>query len=572
MSPIYTQHTAIDNASAHPALAKLGTIFADTTDIILVTNTKAIIEYVNPACEHVTGYSPADALGKNLVQFLECHYDHEFYSKMHSTLLEGNVYHNKISSVCKDGSLYQADITVIPLLNQDKEVSHFVALIKNIGEHLTDSQELQYAASHDALTALPNRALLLDRLQQAISKAHYHKRLVAILHIDLDLFENINENLGHQTGDDLLKQLAQRFSTTIREGDTIARIGGDEFIILLDDFDSDSSLSAIAQKVLSSLSLPFKINDNEIHITASIGISIYPNDAESAESILEHAKTALQRAKNLGKNNFQFFSKSMTERVFERISLENNLRHALERNEFTLYYQPQFDARNGRIFGVEALLRWQHPELGTITPTHFIPLLEESGLIEPVGIWILRSACQQAHQWHEDGLQNIHMSVNLSSRQFNNKAFISSLQKIIRDTKVNPEYLELELTESMLMRNTSSTIHALKGLTDLGVRFAIDDFGTGYSSLNYLRRFPVDTIKIDRSFISDITTDADDRAICSAIIGMAQSLSLNVIAEGVETGEQLKLLNARECHYIQGNVFSQAIDAEKMTQLLQTQH
>ncbi|MCW9023437.1 MAG: EAL domain-containing protein [Gammaproteobacteria bacterium] len=566
------KHSDTHCIPSHPALGRLGAILADTADIILVTDTQAIIEYVNPACEYISGHPPAEALGKNLVEFLKSSYDKEFFVNMQTCLLEGKVYHNKISSTSRDGALYQADITVIPLIDQRNEVSHFVAMIKNVAEHIQDELEIQYAVNHDVLTNLPNRTLFLDRLEQAISKAHYHQRLVAVIYIDIDLFRNVNDSLGQQIGDNLLKQLAQRFTTSIREGDTISRIGGDVFAILLDDFDSDNSLSAIAQKVLSSLSVPFNINDHEIHITASIGISIYPNDSDDAETLLHNADIALYRAKESGKNNFQFFSESMTARVFERISLENSLRHALERNEFRLYYQPQFDARTGQIFGVEALLRWQHPELGTITPAHFIPLLEETGLIEPVGIWIFETACQQSRQWHAAGLEHLHMSVNLSSRQFNNASFISSLQTIIKDTEVNPEFLELELTESMLMRNASSTINALKGLTDLGVRFAIDDFGTGYSSLNYLRRFPIDTIKIDRSFIRDITTDSDDRAICSAIIGMAQSLSLNVIAEGVETDEQLNLLKARDCHYIQGNIFSQALTAEKITQLLHTQH
>ncbi|HFQ13840.1 MAG TPA: GGDEF domain-containing protein, partial [Gammaproteobacteria bacterium] len=296
-----------------------------------------------------------------------------------------------------------------------------------------------------------------------------------------------------------------------------------------------------------------------------------PDDGKDPDTLLRNADIAMYRAKELGKNNFQYYSESMTARVFERLTLENNLRHALERNEFILHYQPQIDVRNGRIFGVEALLRWQHPDLGLVMPGNFVPLLEETGLIEPVGIWVLETACRQSCQWHESGMGFLHMSVNLSSRQFNNSQFIGSLQNIIEETGVNPEYLELELTESMLMRNTTATTAALNKLNQLGVRFAIDDFGTGYSSLNYLRRFPIETIKIDRTFIRDIIEDDDDRAICSAIIGMTRSLSLNVIAEGVETHEQIDFLKNRKCHYIQGNVFSPAVTAEEMTRLLARQ-
>jgi len=420
-------------------------------------------------------------------------------------------------------------------------------------------------------TQLLKRSLFLERLQQAISRAHQHNRQVAVLLLAMDRFKNVNQTLGNAAGDQLLQQLGERFKTTIREDDVIARFDGDEFVILLEDFDLNNSISLIAQKILNSLANPFVLSIHEVFVTASIGISISSHDGDDPDTLLQHANTAMRRAKQLGKNNFQYYSESMTAQDNERQTLQNHLRHALERDEFILHYQPQVDARSGKIFGVEALLRWQHPELGLVMPNNFISLLEESGLIEPVGLWVLETACKQSHQWHESGIGLVHMSVNLSSRQFNNRQFIASLQNIINSTQVNPEYLELELTESMLMRNTSSTVTALKELNDLGVRFAIDDFGTGYSSLTYLRRYPIDTIKIDRSFVHDIVHDSDDRAICSAIISMTQSLSLNVIAEGVETSEQIEFLQTRDCHYIQGNVYSPAVPAEKMTELLAEQ-
>jgi len=552
-------------------LDHLSRITEQTADIVVITDVHGIIEYVNPAFEKVTGYTPAEVLGKNTNLFASDQQSEEFYAHMWSTLLAGKVYRNNLINKCKDDSFYHADITITPLIDDRADITHFIATARDISDHIRDKIRLKHMIHHDSLTDLPNRSLFLDRLQQAITKANHHNRLVAVLFLDLDRFKNINDSLGHTIGDQLLQQLGERFRKTIREGDTIARFGGDEFVILLDDFDSDNSLSLIAQKILNSLATPFEINEHEIFITASIGISISPHDGEDPETLLRNADIAMYRAKELGKNNFQYYSESMTARVFERLTLENNLRHALKRNEFILHYQPQVDARSGKIFGVEALLRWQHPELGLVMPNNFIPLLEETGLIEPVGIWVLEIACKQSHQWHESGMGFVHMSVNLSSRQFNNSHFIPSLQNIIKKTHVNPEYLELELTESMLMRNTSSTITALKSLNNLGVRFAIDDFGTGYSSLNYLRRFPIDTIKIDRSFIHDITHDTDDRAICSAIIGMTQSLSLNVIAEGVETSDQLDFLKTRQCHYIQGNLFSPAIPGAEMTKMLADQ-
>ena len=549
--------------------SQLVQVLEQTADIVIVTDANAQIEYINPAFEKITGFSQGDAIGQNLIQFLSCQNTQELCTQAQNVLLSGEVFQNEITSTCKDGSIYRARITIVPLVDHKHKTTHFIATLKDIFEHVHDQLHMQHQLNHDALTDLPGRAIFLDRLQHAISKAHYHNRLVAILLLDLDLFSNINKTLGTNIGDNLIQQLSQRFNATIREGDTIARFGSDEFVILLDDFDSDETLSIISQKLLDSLTTPFNINEHEIHITASIGISVYPGDGKDPETLLRNADIAMYRAKELGKNNFQFFSESMTARVFERITLKNSLRHALERDEFELYYQPQFDAQNGSIFGVEALLRWQHPELGLITPANFIPLLEETGLIEPVGIWILRTACLQSKKWHDNGL-NFQMSVNLSSRQFNNESFITSLKNIITDTQVNPQDLELELTESMLMRNASSTINALKSLNKLGVRFAIDDFGTGYSSLNYLRRFPIDTIKIDRSFVRDITTDADDMAICSAIIGMAHSLSLNVIAEGVETREQLEFLKDRDCHYIQGNYLGHPTPAAQLEQLFNT--
>ncbi|HEB87327.1 MAG TPA: EAL domain-containing protein [Gammaproteobacteria bacterium] len=546
----------------------LSRIIEQTASIVVMTDVHGVVEYVNPAFEKVTGYTSDEVLGKNPDFFSSDRQSEEFYAHMWSTLLAGKVYSNNLIHKRKDGSLFHTEITITPLIDDNTDITHFMVIARDISEHIRDKT---HPIQHDSLTDLPNRNLFMDRLQQAISKAQHHHRLVAVLFLDLDRFRNINDSLGHTAGDQLLRQLGERFRKTIREGDTIARFGGDEFAILLDDFDSDNSLSLIAQKILNSLAMAFEINSHEIFITASIGISISPHDGDDPDTLLRNADIAMCRARELGKNNFQYYSEAMTAHVFEHLSLENSLRHALERNEFILHYQPQVDTRSGKIFGVEALLRWQHPELGLVMPNHFISLLEETGLIEPVGIWVLETACKQSRQWHQSGIGFVHMSVNLSSRQFNNRHFIASLQNIIKETQVNPQYLELELTESMLMRNTSSIITALKNLNALGVRFAIDDFGTGYSSLNYLRRFPIDTIKIDRAFIRDITHDTDDRAICSAIIGMTQSLSLKVIAEGVETHAQLDILKTKECHYIQGNVFSPAVPAAKITQMLADQ-
>ena len=553
-------------------VSKLSRVMEQTADIIIVTDTDGKIEYVNPSFEKVTGYSYHEAVNNTPRLVASGQHKSEFYRHMWETITAGESYNNIFINRRKDGSLYYEEKTITPIKDQSGTITHYVATGKDISERIQVHERLQHIAHHDALTDLPNRNLFLDRLQHSLNRARWHKRLVAVMFLDLDRFKNINDTLGHNVGDELLLQLSQRLNKTVRDGDTIARFGGDEFAILLDDIDSDSHISSLAQKLLDTLLTPFKINKQELFVTASIGVSIFPNDGEDSDTLLRNADVAMYRAKDLGKNNYQFYSDDLSARIFERLTLENHLRHALERNEFVLYYQPQIDARTKKISGVEGLLRWQHPELGLVTPNNIIPLLEETGLIEKVGNWVLETACRQSRAWHDAGWSYLHMSVNISSRQFNNTDFISSVHDIINRTGINPEFLELELTESMLMRNASSTVNALHSLSGLGVRFAIDDFGTGYSSLTYLRRFPIDTIKIDRSFIYDVTNNPDDAAIASAIIVMAQSLSLNVIAEGVENQKQLDFLSSRKCHYLQGNFFSRPLPAEELTQLLEKQY
>ena len=553
-------------------VGKLSSVMEQTADIIVVTDTEGKIEYVNPSFEKITGYTYNEAVNNSPGLVASGLHKSEFYKHMWETITAGESYSNIFVNRRKDGSLYYEEKTITPIKDQSGTITHYVATGKDISERIQIQEHLQHMAHHDALTDLPNRNLFLDRLQQSLNRARWHDRLVAVMFMDLDRFKNINDTLGHNVGDQLLLQLSQRLAKTVRDGDTIARFGGDEFAILLDDINSESHISSLAQKLLDTLATPFKFNKQELFVTASIGVSIFPTDGEDSDTLLRNADVAMYRAKDLGKNNYQFYSDDLSARIFERLTLENNLRHALERDEFVLYYQPQIDARTNKVSGVEALLRWQHPELGLVTPNNIIPLLEETGLIEKVGHWVLETACRQSRALHDAGWSYLHMSVNISSRQFNNTDFISSLHDIINQTKINPEFLELELTESMLMRNASATINALHSLSGRGVRFAIDDFGTGYSSLTYLRRFPIDTIKIDRSFIHDVTDNPDDAAITSAIIVMAQSLSLNVIAEGVENQKQLDFLTSRNCHYLQGNFFSRPLPAEELSQFLEKQN
>ena len=552
-------------------LSTLSSVMEQTADIIIVTDTAGKIEYVNPSFEKITGYSYLEAIDNTPGLIASGKHKPEFYRHLWNTITAGDSYSNIFINRRKDGSLFYEEQTITPIKDHAGKITHFVSTGKDISERIQVQERLQHMAHHDALTDLPNRNLFLDRLQQSLTRARWHDRLVAVMFLDLDRFKNINDTLGHTVGDQLLLQLSERLSNSVRDGDTIGRFGGDEFAILLDDINSDSHISLLAEKLLDTLKKPFKINKHELFVTASIGISIFPNDGEDSDTLLRNADVAMYRAKDLGKNNYQFYSDDLSARIFERMTLESHLRHALERNEFVLYYQPQIDTRTQKIMGVEALLRWKHPEFGLVTPNNIVPLMEETGLIEKVGHWALETACRQSRKWHDAGWTYLHLSVNISSRQFNDPDFISLVHDIISTTGINPEYLELELTESMLIRNASATINALNTLSSLGVRFAIDDFGTGYSSLSYLRRFPIDTIKIDRSFIHDVTDNPDDAAIASAIIVMGQNLSLNVIAEGVENQQQLEFLSSRNCHYLQGNLFSRPLPAEEFSTLLRQQ-
>jgi diguanylate cyclase (GGDEF)-like protein/PAS domain S-box-containing protein len=427
---------------------------------------------------------------------------------------------------------------------------------------------LTFFANHDALTGLPNRAMFNERLAQALARAHRYNKMAAVLFIDLDRFKIINDTLGHDAGDRLLKQLAERLRECLREGDTVGRQGGDEFVVLIEDVTDPNQVTGVAQKMLETIAQPYRIAGQEFHVTASIGISICPDDGRDQHALLKNADIAMYRAKERGKNNYQFYSAQMNLHSFERLALETSLRHAVERSEFLLHYQPKVNIRSGRITGVEALVRWQHPELGMVSPAQFIPLAEETGLIVQIGEWVLRTACSQARGWLDQGLPNISVAVNLSARQFARDDLAASIMNVVRETGMDPRWLELEITESTVMHNPDLAAEVLRQLKDVGVRVAIDDFGTGYSSLGYLKRFPIDSVKVDRSFILDIPDDKDDVAITCAVIAMAHSLRLKVVAEGVETAEQYGFLRDQDCDEIQGYYFSPPVEAASLARLL----
>ena len=442
-----------------------------------------------------------------------------------------------------------------------------VGTLLDVTERTRAEQEIHQLANYDILTGLPNRNLLHDRLQQAIIQAGRSQNSVGVLFLDLDRFKGINDSLGHRAGDQLLRTVAERLRVCVRESDTLSRIGGDEFVIILSMVSDEDGISSAATKVLGIISEPFVIEGQELYLTASIGIAVYPNDGSDVQTLLKHADLAMYQAKDLDRNNFQFFSSDLNVKVMERMVLENSLRKALDRNEFQLYYQPQIDVQTGAVVGFEALLRWLHPELGMISPDKFIPLAEETGLILSIGEWVIRTACKQIKAWQESGLPPARMAVNLSGRQFRSR-LDDVVAAILLETGLDARWLELELTESILMRNAAENLQLLQALAAMGCSLSIDDFGTGYSSLSYLKHFPLGRLKIDRSFVRDITTNPDDMAIAKIIIDMAHNLNLQVTAEGVEDHDQFALLKNYGCDEMQGFLFSKPVPADKAAQLL----
>jgi len=433
---------------------------------------------------------------------------------------------------------------------------------------LAMARQMAHAAEHDALTGLPNRMLLNDRVSQAIIAAPHHMKKVAVLFLDLDGFKHINDSLGHPIGDKLLQSIANRLVECARDSDTVSRQGGDEFVVLLSEVEQAEDAAIAARRMLQTVAECYSIDRHDLHVTASVGVSVYPDDGLDAETLIKNADTAMYQAKESGRQSYKFFKPAMNVRAVERQSLEEGLQRALERRELTLYYQPQVNLTTGAITGAEALIRWMHPTRGLVSPADFIPVAEDCGLILSIGAWVLREACGQARAWMDAGLRATNMAVNVSAMEFRDQNFLENLFAILAETGLDPKSLELELTESVLMKHAASTAKILQTLRESGMRVAVDDFGTGYSSLSYLRKFPIDTLKIDQSFIRQISTDGDDTTIVKAVIGMARDLKLRVIAEGVETPEQAVFLRACRCQEAQGYYFGRPVPPQQFAMLL----
>jgi diguanylate cyclase (GGDEF)-like protein/PAS domain S-box-containing protein len=553
--------------AAEAKMHKLSRAIEQTAESVLITDRSGVIEYVNPAFEAVTGYGAADALGRTPRLKKSGKQSGGFYQELWRTILAGDVFIDVFVNRRKDGTLYYEEQTITPLKDQNGNITHFVATGRDISERMAFQERLQYIAHHDVLTNLPNRALFVDRLKQALARARWHNRIVAVMFLDLDRFKHVNDSLGHEAGDQLLTESARRLEANAREGDTAARFGGDEFVLMFDDLASAADADELATKTLNVFAQPFMVDDHELYLTASIGISLFPDDAEDSRTLLQNADTAMYRAKEMGKNNIQFYSREMSERVVRRLSMETGLRRALEHEEFALHYQPIIDVESGRPVGAEVLLRWEHPERGLIAPADFIPLLEDTGLIVPVGEWVLRAACAQAQAWPGD-CAKCRIGVNISGRQLNAPNFLATVERVLAETGLPPRRLVLEITESFLMHNIDAALSTLNALAQQGLRLAIDDFGVGYSSLTYIKRLPVHTLKIDQSFVRDLTSDPDDASIVNATIAMARSLNLGVVAEGVETVDQLNILRDLGCRKMQGYYFSRPVPERELVSLL----
>ena len=528
-----------------------------------------LIEYVNPAFERITGYAAGEVIGQRLEDLQGPEQGRQDMHEITAALREQREGKAIVRNFRKDGSSYWSELFVAPVRDDgDGPVSHFVVAQYDISTVMRFEQELEFQARHDILTGLANRALLRERLEQAMAVTRRSGQPLWVVFIDLDRFKFVNDTLGHDAGDLVLKNVAERLCDATREVDTVARLGGDEFVLLLPQHGNGEPGAAILQRIQDAVAQPLQLGEYEFFLSCCMGVAVYPDDGVDADTLIKHADIAMYRAKEQGRGHWQFYASSMNAGTLERLELESELRHALERGQFHLEYQPQLDLASGAVVGMEALLRWQHPQLGRVPPASFIGLAEEMGLIIPIGDWVLRTACAQARAWQLAGHGPLRLAVNLSARQFKQKNLLHAVAQVLADTGLDAAHLELELTESMVMHDVEQATTIMAKLKALGVQLSIDDFGTGYSSLAYLRHFPIDVLKIDKTFVSDITHSIDDAAIVRAIISLAHSLRLKVIAEGVETEQQLAFLRQHGCDQMQGYLFSRPLAAPAFETLL----
>ncbi len=534
---------------------------------IVITDAEGIILKANREFRVISGFSSNELLGKKTNLQRSNRHGTSFYHSMWQELTEKGYWRGKIWNRRKSGQIYLAHLTISAIKDENGATINYVGFVDDISRYSRDFQEQTY---YDVLTGLPNRILLNDRLDFMLAHARRNGQILAVLFMDLDRFKVANDSLGYNGGDQLLQLVAERLKKTVREVDAVFRLGNDEFAIILEEISHIEDAAKVAKKIQNLFTQSFILPSfkHEIFLSASIGISLFPYDGVNMETLVKNAESAMHRAKEQGENNYQHYTPSMNSKALEHLTIEYRLHKALEQNEFLVYYQPQIDLRTGKVVGAEALVRWKHPELGLVSPGEFIPIAEETGLIIPIGEWVLATATRQTHLWHKKGFNQLRIAVNLSARQFQQHDMVDKILSILQKTSLEPSFLELEITESLGMKNAALTVKTLTSLKNMGIHISIDDFGTGYSSLNYLKRFPVDTLKIDQSFIRDISLDQGDEAIVSIIIDMAHALGLKVIAEGVENEIQLGFLKGRSCDQVQGYLFSPPIPAQAFEQYL----
>ena len=548
---------------------KYRTILEDIQEGYFEVDLTGNFTFFNDSMCRLYGYSKEELMGMNYRRYTDKEQSKELlqtFNKVYNTGKPTEGFGWQI--IRKDGTKRYVETSVSLQKDSSGKPTGFRGILRDITERKRTEQQINYMATHDALTGLPNRSMFSQLLNHAIKTARRYQRQFAVLFIDLDRFKIINDTLGHDAGDQLLQEIGTRLKQSLRTVDVVGRLGGDEFVILIEEVSDSNHIATVAHKLLTGIMKPITLMGQENRITASMGISMYPKDAQDEQSLMKNADIAMYLAKEEGKNNYQFYSADIQSKSLERLSIETNLRFALERNELSLHYQAKLDFNTNRITGVEALLRWQNPYLGSVTPTQFIPVAEETGLIVPIGRWVLKTACAQNVAWQKQGLPVVSIAVNLSLRQFIDNALLDDIRTALNDSGMAPNLLELEITESMVMHDPAHIISILAKIKSMGVRLAIDDFGTGYSSLAQIKHFPVDTLKVDRSFIRNIPLDAEDKAITEAIIAMGKTLSLTVVAEGVETEEQMNFLKEHSCDEMQGYYFSKPVAPEHFADLL----
>jgi diguanylate cyclase (GGDEF)-like protein/PAS domain S-box-containing protein len=559
---------AVQKVRAEAALRQSSAVFESTRDGVIITTLEPRIVAVNPAYAEITGYARDEVVGLNPKLVKSGRHGRAFYQAMWASLNTVGYWQGEVWNRRKNGEVYPQWLTISTVRDEAGQASHYVGVMTDLTQLKRSEQQLERLSHYDPLTDLPNRLLVQSRLEHAIEQARRHRNGAGVLFLDLDRFKNVNDGLGHPAGDELLRAVAQRLRSGLREEDTLARSGGDEFLVIIEYLHSPDEAASVAQKLINLVQQPFTLSGGqEVIVSASIGVSLFPDDGDNVTELIQHADVALYQAKEMGRNTFCFHSAALTNRANDRLQLEMRLRRALERGELLLHYQPLVSLEAGHPIHAEALLRWQPPDEAMVSPARFIPLAEETGLIVPIGAWVMHEACRQAKAWIDAGLQFGGVAVNLSVRQFRQKDIVAEVAGVLTETGLPASYLELEITESALMDEVGQAVATLDALRELGVRLAVDDFGTGYSSLAYLKRFPLDKLKIDQSFVSGLASDSNDQAIVTATVAMARSLGFATVAEGVETEAQLDILRALGCTAYQGYLFSRPLAPDMFAQL-----